>query len=157
MKTEFNSRIKVFGTEQEVADTIVVLTENATRFIDGEVPDRLVLQELIEKYNLTANIVYQGNGVTPLTRTINDLKAVIDANDMKVMSEHLYKVLSLRCGSIAHNNKEGWITHYPTVQSLARFFRKNEFGENIAYHTPNWNSDFKIVAQEMLRLTEKLV
>jgi hypothetical protein len=157
MKTEFNPRIKVFGSEQEVTNAIEVLTDNASRLIDGEVPDRLVLQELIEKHNLTANIVYQGNGVTPLTRTINDLKAVIEANDMYVMSEHLYKILTLRCGSIAHGDRDGWIAQYPTVQSLARFFRRNEFGENIAYHAPNWNSDFKVVAQEMLRLTEKLV
>jgi hypothetical protein len=157
MKTEFNSRIKVFGTDQEVADTIVVLTDNASRFIGGEVPDRLVLQELIEKHNLTASIVYQGNTVTPLTKTINDLKAVIDSNDMNVMSDQLFNVFIFRCGAKRYDTRQKFIEQYPTVQSLARFFRKNEFGENIIYHVPNWNSDFKIVAHEMLRLTEGLI
>jgi hypothetical protein len=154
---KFSERITVYGSEKEIADAILALEPHRERLGVSEVPDRLFLQQLIETAKIKAAILYKGNSVTPLTKTLADLKRVIKANDMKKMSDHLYKVLHLNCGSIAHFNKAGWIDCYPTVQHLARFFRKNEFGENIAYHTPNWKADFSIVAREMLKMTEKLV
>lgn len=157
MNVTFSPRISVYGTQKEIDEAIVVLTDNAPKLKDAEVPDRLIIQSLIEQHKLKASILYKGNSVTPFSKTIADLKRVIKANDMNKMSDHLYKVIHLNCGSIAHYNKEGWIATYPTVHHLARFFRKNEFGENIAYHIPNWKSDFVSVAKEMLKLTEKLV
>ena len=68
------------------------------------------------------------------------------------MSDYLYSFLSSDAGSIAHYDKNGWLSEYPTVIELKHFYSENENGCNIVQEQPYWKSDVILIGQEILKL-----
>ena len=105
---------------------------------------RLSLQHIIDSRKIKASILFEGNSVWSFCRTIKDINRV-KKNGMEAMSDYLYKWLSLQAGSIAHYNKAGWISVYPTIEHLRSFFRKNEFGQRVKEHIPQRFTDSYVI------------
>ena len=73
---------------------------------------------------------------------------------MSKMTDYLYEFLHLECGSIAHCNKQGWISVYPTVGDLRAFFLRNERGQHVSLSIPQWYTDAQVCVEEMARMLE---
>ena len=146
MNFKYDNNITVYGTKAEI--------DNAIKALDGiyvggsEAVVRLVIQEHIDKHNLKADILYDGNTVWSKKKVIAGIKKV-KKNGMQSMTKYLYNFLSLSCGSIAHYNIYGWIDTYPTIDDLRRFFLKNEFGRRVLEHLPRWNTDAHVIVEEI--------
>jgi hypothetical protein len=147
-KLELDNRIAIYGSSREIE-----LAETAITAQMPELPHlpepmaRLSLQQIIDRNDIKASIVFDGNTVWSFSRIIRDIRRV-KKSGMEAMSDYLYKFLSLSCGSIAHFNKPGWIETYPTVEHLKQFFRRNEFGQRVKEHIPQRFAEvYVIVAQ----------
>lgn len=184
------AKIRIIGSKKDVE-----LAEKAVKAIPGiesmaEPEARLKIQEVMDKQSLKADILFDGNGVTSLTRIIQNLNRIIEhgtlydkspheqlANDIAgrpfkvmhaqtekprllrigplllpsefhcILSDYFYEFLHLDCGSIAHYNKQGWVTEYPTVDDLKAFFKENEFGHRVLDDIPEWKTDAKRIVQ----------
>ena len=146
MNFKYDNNITVYGTKAEIAAAIKVLDDID---VDGsEAVSRLRIQENIDKHNLKADILYDGNTVWSKKKVIAGIKKV-KKNGMQSMTKYLYNFLSLSCGSIAHYNIYGWIDTYPTIDDLRRFFLKNEFGRRVLEHLPRWNTDAHVIVEEI--------
>lgn len=66
-----------------------------------------------------------------------------------LLSQYFYEFLRLCCGSIAHFNIHGWVTEYPTVEDLKKFFERNEYGcrvlTYIQHYSPQLTDQIEIV------------
>ena len=151
----------------EKAQAIVGLIENAE--LVPEPMLRLTIQDLIDKHNLRATIMINGNSVWSRKRIIRNLKQIIQhgklydkrkpryypigsllkipAGGDPVLSNYFYNFLHLECGSIAHYNIQGWISMYPTLEDLKRFFKKNERGRRVLDWVPSWKTDVKRIVE----------
>jgi len=140
-------RVTIYGPKREIAAAEKSL-ENvgmATRPC-AEGAARLMLQVCVDAFKIKATLMFDGNTVWSLDRIVRDVRAIVRAGMMGGMTNYLYDFLSLSCGSNAHYNKQGWISVYPTVAALRAFFLKNEFGQRVFLHIPNWKTDaLKIV------------
>jgi hypothetical protein len=110
---------------------------------------RLVIQDFMDKTGCDAVIMVENNRVWPLKYLVKNFSAVIKANNMNLLTWTSYAFLSLVTGSSAHNNKYGWIDHYPSVDSLAKYFEQNEFGVPVLSYIPEWRSDALRAAKEL--------
>jgi len=125
---------------------------------------RLIMQEVIDRENLKATMMFDGNTVWSFDRIIRNLKRIVKTGKLYVdlrkidrihgyqapiLSKYFYQFLHLCCGSIAHYDIYGWISHYPTVQHLREFFIKNEYGKRVLDHISGWNTDAKRIVQEI--------
>ena len=121
-----DNRVAIYGNKNQVEQTEIILLKNIpTLPTMTESQARVKIQECIDGENIRADILFDGNSVWSKKKILRDIKKV-KKYGMKTLSDYLYKFLSLSCGSIAHYNKYGWITTYPTIQDLRNFFRKNE-------------------------------
>jgi hypothetical protein len=161
------AKIRIIGSKKDVETA-----EKAVKAIPGietmaEPEARLKIQEVMDKQSLKADISFDGNGITSLVRIIRNLKQIMEAGtlydgrapgyvavgsmlrfpvvDKCILSDYFYHFLSLSCGSIAHYNKQGWVTEYPTLDDLKAFFKKNEFGLRVLNNIPDWKTDAKRV------------
>jgi hypothetical protein len=103
---------------------------------------------------LSANewVLYDGNTVWNVKRLIKQFKTFIRHYDYEHFTDYLYKFFSLQCGSIAHYNKEGWLSTYPTLEDLKEFFKGNEYGNVVADYPPAWHYDARRAAGQMSTL-----
>ena len=102
----------------------------------------------MDSENIQADILFDGNSVWSKKKILRDIRKV-KKQGMNKLSDYLYKFLSLSCGSIAHYNKYGWISTYPTISHLQQFFRRNEYGERVLYHLPGWKTDAQQIVKEI--------
>lgn len=150
----FCGKMYIYGSKREIDDAISILQNVNPGSYDKEVEARLLIQDLIDKHNIKASILYDGNTVYSKKRIIRDLKLIVKHNDMSVMTDYLYNFLS-SCGSIAHFNKYGWIETYPTVFDLRKFFMFNEFGQPVIQHIPRWATDQRRIVEEIDIILER--
>jgi hypothetical protein len=173
-----DKRIKISGSKRDRL--------KAHRFIDkiytnklSEAEARLLIQDAIDEHSLKASILFSGNGVWSRNRVMWSLDMIIEHGTLYKkdkpyyhpigsllrmpvvgecwLSDYFYYFLHLCCGSIAHYSKRGWVTEYPTVEDLKRFFIKNEFGKRVLDDIPGWKTDAKRIVEmieEKLGITE---
>jgi hypothetical protein len=130
---------------------------------------RLEIQKVIDEQGLKASILFDGNTVWSMTRILANLKQIMERGALYdgqhpgyvavgsmlrfpvvekcVLSDYFCHFLSLCCGSIAHYNKQGWVTTYPTLEDLKAFFKKNEFGHRVLDDIPDWETDVKRIVE----------
>ncbi len=150
---------------QNILATIIGLNEMA----EGEA--RLRIQELIDTHHLKAAILINGNSVWSKKRILRNLNIILKHGTLydqrrpkwipigsmlripnggkPLLSRYFYQFLTLCCGSIAHYNIHGWITHYPTVEYLKKFFKRNEFGKPVRDWIPAWQTDARLIVEEI--------
>ena len=139
-------KIKVFGTKKEIDAAVPSLINLQLK---DESSDRLAIQKLIETRKFTASILYSGNTGWYKEKLLRNFRLIKKSNDMSKMNDYTYKFLSLSCGSIAHFNKYGWISTYPTVSDLKKFFKYNEYGQSVLNHQPRWKTDAIEIIKEI--------
>lgn len=134
---------------------------------------RLLIQEVIDAERLKADILLNGNNVWSFERIMRNLKEIVKAGTLcgekvrtcyplasgisiptirdyqPILSRYSYNFLHLCCGSIAHYDIYGWISHYPTVEDLREFFIKNEYGRRVKDWVPGWKTDVKRIVEEI--------
>ena len=164
-----HATIRITGSKKDVekAAAAVKSIPNLENIHEGEA--RLLIQELVEQQNLKAYISYDGNGIWNSIPIIANLKKIMEHGtfydgrhpgyvavgsmlrfpivDKCILSDYFYSFLNLHCGSIAHYNKVGWVTIYPTVDDLKAFFKRNEFGHRVLDDIPGWMTDAKRVVE----------
>jgi len=161
------NKITYYGSEKEIAEAINVLKKYERRHKKGprlinmkEAKARLIIQDLIDKNNLTAGILINGNNVWSMTRILTNLECIkktgllysIDNGEHAVLSQYFYQFLII-CGSTAHGDVNGWVQFYPTIEHLKRFFKRNEFGKRVSESIPvQWTDVKRIVDMIEARL-----
>jgi len=146
-KKLFDGRVEIIGSRQQITRAENVLLSRLSSLVSLKEPEaRIRIQDLIDEYDLKADILYCGNTVWSRKQIIRNLKRIIKAGTLydpkrlsyvpigsmlrmpvvgkTILSKYFYKFLHLECGSIAHYNIQGWVTHYPTLEDLKQFFRK---------------------------------
>lgn len=142
-------RVALFGSKKDITEAEQALTQSIPQLDKFSEPEaRVQIQDCIDSQNLKADILFDGNSVWSQKRIVRDIKQV-KKHGMQRLSDHLYKFLSLSCGSIAHYDKQGWIECYPTIEDLRRFFRKNEFGQRVLDYLPQWETDADRIVKEI--------
>ncbi|MCF7795996.1 hypothetical protein K9M42_02785 [Patescibacteria group bacterium] len=144
IKSKASNKIRLIGSDEYVNATDDVLLSMGDMFknnSEGEIRDWIQKKVIhVYKFAQKIDILYDGNTV------INDIKILknlrkIKRQGMEAMNDDFYDFLHLSCGSIAHFSKMGWISCYPTINSLKKFFIKNEFGKRVLNDIPNWKTD----------------
>ena len=129
--------------------------ENFIKF--NKIPDNAsendVRKELLKfvEGNLNPNewLLYDGNSVWNVSRLIKQFKTFVKYYDVKHFPKYLYEFFHLQCGSIAHYNKEGWLSTYSTIKKLKEFFEWNEYGLPVRNYPPSWHYDARLAAEQM--------
>lgn len=125
-----SQKIMVYGSQKEIDKAFDVLNGISNILSLDERELRIHIQDQIDKYDVKADILVNGNTVWSLKRVLKDIKRV-QKNGMDSMTDYLYKYFTLACGSIAHYSKNGWIDVYPTFEHLKAFFKQDEFGFDV--------------------------
>lgn len=94
-------------------------------------------------------ILYDGNTVWDVNRLHRQFRTFITHYDYDHFTKYLYEFFSLQCGSIAHYNKAGWLSTYPTLDDLKLFFEKNEYGKPVEDYPPSWHYDARLATRLM--------
>jgi hypothetical protein len=138
---QIDKRVALYGSKKQIKEAEIILIKNIPQLPTlSESQARLRIQDCLDYEHVKVDILFDGNSVWSKKRILRDIKK-IKKYGMKSLTNYLYKFLSLSCGSIAHYNKYGWISSYPTLQHLRNFFRRNEFGERVLNHIPVWKTD----------------
>jgi len=168
----FDGKVEIIGTRQQVAKAKDVLLSNISSLVGLKEPKaRIKIQDLIDEYDLKADILYCGNTIWSRKRIIRNHKRIIKAGTLydpkrpsyvpigsmlrmpvvgkTILSKYFYEFLHLECGSIAHYNIQGWVTRYPTLEDLKQFFRKNEYGRRVLDSIPWWETDVRRIVQDI--------
>jgi len=140
MDKSISRQLRVIGTPAEVAKFEEAILPYSFDTMQ-ECHVRKIIQDILDDRNISVTVLYAGNTVYGVKKLAADLKRVVKADDMGLLTDRLYKFLSLACGSIAHYNKLGWIDTYPSVDDLKRFFRCNEMGQSVLSYQPIWATD----------------
>jgi hypothetical protein len=150
-----NTKITLYGSKNEIKRAMSYFNKVnlKQKLSDDEYSDRLVLMNEFIPY-IKCSISYSANTVWNKEKLLRDFKRILN-NGMKSLSDYLYEFFHLCCGSIAHFNKQGWIATYPTLASLRKFFERNEYGQPIIAHMPQWQADAIEIAKEMSRLLKE--
>ena len=168
VKTEIG-KISVYGDKLETMRTQSLLLTIPDLFAMPEAEARLKIQDLIEKHNIKADILYDGNTVWNKKKILDNAKRIVKHGTLYngekpayvavgsmlrfpvvgdcILSDYFYHFLSQDCGSIAHYNKQGWVTTYPTLEDLKQFLLKNEFGQRVRDYLPHWPDAKRIVTE----------
>lgn len=132
----------IYGTEIEVAKKLLEENLSADE-IAGKSPEgklRLKVQELIDKNNIAADILYSGNTVYSYTKTMKDFDRILKGGVGKLTND-LYHFFSLNF-TIAHYNKAGWIATYPQLSDVRKILKGAD--------APNWKTDVIKIQKAML-------
>jgi len=156
------NKITYYGSDKEITKAIAKLKRVQKKLeLMKEADARLIIQELIDKQHLTATIMINGNSVWSKQRILQNLERIIqhgtlynpDQEKPPILSQYFYQFLHLDCGSIAHVSIDGWVSKYPTLETLKKFFKQNEFGKRVLDWIPPEHTDAKaIVAAIEMRL-----
>jgi len=171
-KKLFDGRVEIIGSRQQITRAENVLLSRLSSLVSLKEPEaRIRIQDVIDEYDLKADILYCGNTVWSRKQIIRNLKRIIKAGTLydpkrlsyvpigsmlrmpvvgkTILSKYFYEFLHLECGSIAHYNIQGWVTHYPTLEDLKQFFRKNEYGRRVLDSIPWWETDVRRIVQDI--------
>lgn len=151
------NKITYYGSEKDIAKAIEILRKQKDLEKMRERKARLIIQNLIDKHNLRAVILINGNQVWSKKRILRNLKRIMkhgtlynpDQKKPPILSRYFYEFLHLECGSIAHYDIWGWIHKYPTIQHLRNFFKKNEFGQRVRDWVPKRFSDVHLIVGDI--------
>ena len=168
--------IIIAGSAKDIAKTKGVLEKIPMLNNLLEAQARIIIQDAIDEHHLNASILYKGNRVWSRRKILRNLEHIIEKGNLygnkrvrwlrvgsmlclpatpddfkPVLSEYFYEFLSLRCGSMAHYSRAGWIGIYPTVNDLKRFFKKNEHGKPVSEWIPPWETDAKRIVDDIER------
>jgi len=142
--------IKAKPHEQQLWDS-----EVAHCLTGNEGIDRLMIQEWISKNDFRPVVMYDGNSVIRKDKIITEFKRLLQQGSLSRMSDYFYCFLSLDAGSIAHFNKQGWISTYNnSVECLCKFFLHNEFGRDVVSEQPGWKTDCIAIGKEILAIIQ---
>ena len=150
-------KITYFGSEKDIAKAVAVIKRYRSLPRMTEPKARLKIQKLIDKHNLKASILVNGNTVWSKKRILQNLRRIMkhgtlyneDQEKPPILSHYFYQFLHQACGSIAHYDIYGWIHKYPTVVHLKQFFKRNELGKRVLDFIPGWHADARVVVQEI--------
>jgi hypothetical protein len=137
--------------------------------IESEESIRLKIQDLIDEHNIRAAIMVNENSVWSKKRILDNLQRImlhgtlyngeppkyhqiggvlrIPVGGKPILSKYFYEFLHLHCGSMAHFNIYGWVSQYPTVEDLKKFFKKNEYGKRVLDDVPSWHTDARNIVE----------
>lgn len=146
----YDEKIVIYGSKAQIEEAKQALTKIKHKLKNDEAEDRLILQnEIID--NINVDILYDGNSVYSKTKLIKQFQTLLKRG-MHKLADDLYDFFSQCCGSIAHYNKQGWISEYPDLFALKEFFERNEFGQSVLSHQPDWATDRIEIVKEMQNL-----
>ncbi len=150
-----NTKITLYGSKQEIKRAMIYFNKANLRLklSNNEYSDRLMLMNEFVPH-IKCSICYGGNTVWNKERLIRDFKRILKSG-MKALTDYLYEFFHLDCGSIAHYDKHRWIATYPSLASLCAFFEKNEYGQSVAEHIPNWKADAIEIVKEVNQLLKQ--
>lgn len=148
-----SSNILLSGSKKDMLKALEVLS---TLPLTGkEAEDRLKIQDAIDEHNLKCDILYNGNSVWSFKRVIKDFLKILKSDGEYELTDYLYHFFIHCCGSIAHYDKIGWQSVYPTKENVIAFCFKNEYGKDILSWQPHWATDRKRICEEILKLCHK--
>lgn len=148
-----NSKYTFFGTQSDFNHDKELLHLLPKVTDEYQLRKEMYENEILNNFN--CDILYSGNTIIDKNRIVKDFKKLVKSKDMNKLTDNLYKFFHLHCGSIAHYNKEGWISTYPTVSDLYSFLYNNEYGQDIVSNQPYWYYDSIETCKELLRLVPK--
>jgi hypothetical protein len=89
---------------------------------------------------------------------VKSIEKVLKKKDLKYLSKEAYHFITLRCGSIAHFDIDGWRYHYrDPIDFLDFFLIKNEYGECLAKvsELDFWSVEDREVIREIISACNK--
>jgi len=89
---------------------------------------------------------------------VKSIEKVLKKKDLKYLTKEAYNFITLRCGSIAHYNIDGWRYHYRDLRDFLDFFLvKNEYGKCLAKvsELDYWPVEDKEVIREIISTCNK--
>lgn len=147
---KYNNQITLYGNKTQIEEAKQKIDRKKHLLTGNESDDRLFLQnEIVD--NTSADILYDGNSVYSKTKLLKHFKRLLK-NGMDSLTNDLYDFFHLCCGSIAHYNKQGWVSEYPDLYALKAFFKRNEYGRSVLDGQPSWATDRIEIIKEMERL-----
>ncbi len=166
-----HAEIRIVGSKKDVEDAEAALKSIPVLELLPEPKARLEIQRVIDEKALKADILFDGNTVWSMNRIITNLQTIINKGTLynkqkprlipvgsmlripavgdTILSNYFYNFLHLCCGSIAHYNIRGWVAHYPTVEELRDFFKKNEYGHRVIDDIPKWKTDATRIVEKI--------
>jgi len=141
-------KITYSGSERDIKQAANILKQlNLTRMKEPKA--RLKIQKIIDKYNLKATVLLDGNVVWSKKKILRNLDRIMkhgtlyNENQRKppILSRYFYQFLTSCCGSVGHYDVYGWIHKYSTIEHLKKFFKKNEFDKRVLDDIPEWQTD----------------
>jgi len=145
------NKITICGSKKDVIYAASILGKCPGLGVSREYEARQCIQILIDSYRLKATILWDGNTVWSKKRIIKDLGTVLQ-HGMAALSDYLYQFFHLCCGSIAHYDKQGWISHYPDIPALKQLLMHNEMGQDALSYQPNWAAERIEIIKEIYRV-----
>jgi len=164
-----HAQIRIIGNKKDIDVAEAALKTIKDLESLSEPKARLEIQQLIDGQNLNATILFDGNTVWSKNRILRNLEQIMKHGTLYnkkkpgyipigsmlrmpvvgdcILSDYFYDFLNSHCGSIAHYNKQGWVTEYPTVDDLRDFFKKNEHGKRVLDWIPAWMTDAKLIIE----------
>ena len=134
-------KISIYGSRQEIDHAKLWLVGLALTEVEST--DRLVIQDCIDTHKLKASILYNGNGVYPYNKIMEEYKKLLKLW-VRSLSDYLYKFLSLQW-TIAHYNKQGWIETYPRLDDVKEIL--------LTATVPSWKTDVQRILDWLLSLS----
>jgi len=163
-----HAEIRIIGSRKDVEQAEATLKTIPDLESLPEPKARLEIQRLIDEQSLKASILFDGNTVWSKNRILRNLEEIMQHGTLYnkekpryipigsmlrmpvvgdcVLSDYFYHFLT-DCGSIAHYNKQGWVTEYPTLEDLKEFFKHNEHGRRVLDWIPSWKTDAKLIVE----------
>jgi hypothetical protein len=89
---------------------------------------------------------------------VKSIEKVLKKKDLKYLTKEAYNFITLRCGSIAHFNIDGWRYYYRDLRDFLDFFLiKNEYGECLAKvsELDYWSVEDSEVIREIIATCSK--
>ena len=148
-------KITYFGSEKEIRKAAKIIKEHDEILKMKEPEARLKIQELMDKHELKAHILLNGETVWCKRRILQNVRELRktrdlyskDPEDPPHLSHYFYEFLHQECGSVDHYDIHGWIHKYPTIHHLKDFFRSNELGLTVLEHVPDRKADVKNIVK----------
>lgn len=128
--------IALYGTTAQIQTAEDALSD--VELTGHEAKDRLVIQKLIDRCKLKADILYNGNTVYGYEKLAKELQKMKKSGSIEKMSKEMYKFLSLNF-DIAYYNQACYIDHYDGRFSNMLFA--------LDLNVPAWKSDVNRLAQ----------
>lgn len=146
--TEYNEKIKIYGTKTGVAKVTEIL--DSVTLTNIEKKDRLIIQKAIDDSSLSnkgqTHVLYLGNNIYSKKIIVTECKKLSKRKTLDGMSDYLYNFLIGPCAEIAHYDKSGFIEYFDN--SWARLF--SELLKPALSRIPLWWTDVCNILSEVV-------